>query len=120
MKRTKIIQLNNKKIFYCDLKGLENDEILNVSQETWSLIGSELENEEKANFLIDITGVEIPPKIMEEIATMSERYKNNIAKEGVVGIYGFRRTLLNMYGWAIGSQLKGFEDKEMAMNWLAS
>lgn len=120
MKRIKIIQLNDKKIFFCDLKGVKNDDILNISQETWSLIGSELKDGEKVNFLLDITDVNIPPKIMDEISLMAEVHKNNIAKEGVVGINGFRRTLLNLYGWVIGSQLKAFEDRELAMLWLAS
>ena len=120
MKRTKIIQLNDKKIFFCDLKGIERDEIIAVSKETWSIIKSELGTGEKANFLIDITNVQIPPKIMEEISTLAELNKDNIAKEGVIGINGFRRTLINIYGWAIGSQLKAFEDRELAMHWLAS
>lgn len=120
MERTKIIQLNDKKIIICDLKGIQREEILKVSQQTWTLFGKELLQDEKANFLVDITGVDIPPKIMDEIVSMSEQYKKNIAKEGVIGLYGFKRTLLNIYGWSIGSKLKAFNNKENAINWLAS
>lgn len=120
MKRSKIIQLNNKKIIFCDLKGIEREEILQVSQQTWSLFSSDLQHDQKASFLVDMTGVEIPPKIMEEIVNMAERYKRNIDKEGVIGLHGFRRTLLNMYGWVIGSNLRAFENRDLAINWLAS
>ena len=120
MKRAKIIQLNKKKIIFCDLKGIEREEILQVSQQTWSLFGKHLPQNEKANFLVDMTGVEIPPKIMEEIVHMAERYKQNIDKEGVIGLHGFRKTLLNFYGWVIGSNLKAFENRDRAMHWLAS
>lgn len=120
MNRTKIIQLNNKKIIFCDLKGIEREEILQVSQQTWSLFGKNLTGTQKASFLIDMTGVEIPPKIMEEIVHMAERYKRNIDKEGVIGLHGFRRNLLNIYGWVIGSNLKAFENEDLAIHWLAS
>lgn len=120
MNRTKVIQLNDKKIFLCDLKGLEREEILTVSQQTWNLFSTELIHGEKANFLIDITNVDIPPMMMEEIASMAERYKNNIAKEGVVGLHGFRKTMLNMYGLMIGSKLKAFENQESALIWLTA
>ena len=120
MKRTQIIQLNDKKIFFCDLKGIEKEEILDVSKETWSIISADIQKGEKVNFLIDITDVQIPPNIMEEISALAELHKNEINKEGVLGIHGFKRTLLNMYGWAKGSQLKAFEDRELAINWLAS
>ena len=120
MKRTKIIQLNDKKIVLCDLKGIEREEILRVSQQTWSLIRTSLSEGEKANFLVDMTDVQIPPKMMEEIVSLAENFKQSIAKEGVIGLHGFRRTMLNIYGWSIGSKLKAFDDHEKAMVWLAS
>ena len=120
MKRTKIIQLNDKKIFFCNLKDVEKEEILNVSQETFSLIGVELQKGEKANFLIDVTNLQIPPKIMEEIEVIAELHKNNINKEGIIGITGFKGTLLNIYGWLTGSQLRAFKNRELAIHWLAS
>lgn len=120
MNRTKIIQLNDKKIFFCDLRGVNREEILMISQETWNLFNSSLLEGEKANFLIDITNVEIPPMMMEEIANMAERYKKNIDKEGIIGLHGFNKTMLNWYGWLTRSQLKAFETQESAMTWLAS
>lgn len=120
MQRTSIIQLNNRKIILCDLRGIEKEDILKVSQQTWTLFGSALLENEKASFLVDLTGVTIPPKIMDDIVSISEQYKQNIAKEGVIGLYGFKRTMLNIYGWSIGSNLKAFKDRELAFNWLAS
>ena len=120
MKRTTVIQLNDKKIFLCDLKGLQTQDILNVSQETWDMFHKEIHEGEKANFLIDITNVDLESSTLEQIATMAEQYRNNIEKEGVIGLYGIRKTIFNIYGWAIGSQLKAFETQERAMHWLAS
>lgn len=120
MNRTKIIQLNNKKIFFCDLKGVEREDLLTVSQQTWSLFNSVLIEGEKANFLIDITNVYIPPILMEEIASMADRYKNKIAKEGIIGVHGMNKTVLNIYAWLTGSKLKAFANQESAMMWLAS
>jgi hypothetical protein len=120
MKRTKIIQLNNKKIFLCDLKGVQNEDLLEVSHETWNMFNTELKEGEKVSFLIDITNVDIPPSLMEEISELASRYKQSIEKEGVIGFHGFKKTLLNLYSWASGSQLKAFETQERAMLWLAS
>jgi hypothetical protein len=120
MKRTKIIQFQNRKIFYCDLKGAHNEDIIDASYETWQLFNSELQEGEKAFFLIDITDVDIPAKTMEEMTSLAERYRNNIAKEGIIGMNGFNKALFNFYGWATGSHLKAFENKETAMHWLAS
>lgn len=120
MNRIKLIHQNNKKIILCDLKGINKDEILDVCRNTIALLNSEIKNNEKASFLIDVTGVEIPPKLMEEVTQLFESYRGSIKKEGVIGLYGFRKILFNIYGWVIGSHLKAFENRDLAMNWLVS
>jgi hypothetical protein len=120
MKRTRIIQLNDKKIFLCDLKGAHNDDLLDVSQEAFNLFHTEIKEGEKVNFLIDITNTDISQNVIDEISSVAEQYKGFISKEGVVGLYGFKKTLLNLYGFMIGSRLKAFESQESAMHWLAS
>jgi len=120
MNRIKLIHKNNKKIILCDLKGINRDEILNVCRDIVNLFDSEITTDEKANFLIDITGVEIPPKLMEELTSLLESYRGSIKKEGVIGLVGFRKFLFNAYGWIIGAHLKAFENRDVAMNWLAS
>ena len=120
MNRIKLIQLNNKKIIFCDLKGIARDEILHVSSQILAMFKSEVKNNEKASFLVDITGVEIPPSTMEEITSLMEIYKQNIFKEGVIGLSGMRKTLFNLYGLLTRTNLKAFENRELAMNWLAS
>lgn len=113
--RIKWVEYNGKEILYCDLRDLNEDELINHMKYSDELVISSGKKEIlKIN---DVRGLFAMISILPEIQKSAERQKKFLKKSAYIGSRGVKK-LLDALTRLSNFKAKPFETPEKALEWI--
>lgn len=120
------IQYKGKEIILIDFTGLQEDQMIDMAKEAESLILNEKkprffllnEKRELKLFLINVTGTNFGPKFVRATIAIADNVKHLSQKSAIVGISEADAMLLGIFNATINRDMKAFNTKEEALEYL--
>jgi len=110
-----IIYYKDVKISYLDYRGLTTKEMIEAVEAARK---KSLEDNSPRPLLTNITGAFAVPEFMAKVKEAGKETKHLTTKSAIVGITGAKKILLNVFNMFTKSDMKVFDNEELAKEWL--
>lgn len=112
------IEHKGNKVLFANFKDVKKEDEMIVILNLYTKMT--LEVEETVLSLIDVTGSATGPDFMKEAKLQAKESGHKICKSSIIGITGLKGMLLKAYNMFSGQEMKPFETKEEALDYLTS
>jgi hypothetical protein len=118
MERIQTLIHRGKSIIYLDFSNLEKSEVSKLAEEAADFVGSHPEN--SCLTLTNITGLRFDSEIVQVFKNLTYRDKPYVKAGAILGMSGFQKVVYIGVMAFSKRNIPLFEDKEEALDWLAS